>query len=239
MGDTRKIIALSGGKDSTALALALQEFEPDSYTYIANPTGNELPPMLDHLKWLEKKLGHLHRVGDGRTFEELIYDQKAIPNDRMRFCTRILKIEPTERFLAQFDDPILYVGLRADEPSRQGMYGVRCRFPLQEWGWGLREVKQFLREKGVRIPKRTDCAWCFNQQIGEWWNLWRTYPDLWKRGEKIERDIGHTFRSPTSDTWPTSLRELRRCFEKGHRPKKALRQSLLDLEAERCRVCTM
>lgn len=37
------VVALSGGKDSTAMALRLREVEPREYTYICTPTGNELP----------------------------------------------------------------------------------------------------------------------------------------------------------------------------------------------------
>lgn len=40
------VVALSGGKDSTAMALRLRELNPDiDYTYSCTPTGNELPEM--------------------------------------------------------------------------------------------------------------------------------------------------------------------------------------------------
>ena len=38
----KHIIGLSGGKDSTALALRLAEIEPRDYEYICNETGNDL-----------------------------------------------------------------------------------------------------------------------------------------------------------------------------------------------------
>ena len=230
-----KIIALSGGKDSTALALALQEYEPGDYKIIANPTGNELPEMDRHLESLEGVLGqHIHRVGCGLTFEELIYEQQMIPNFWARFCTRILKIEPTQEFLRQFENPVLHVGLRADEESRGGAdYGVQCRFPFREWGWNLSDVWAYLRRRNVTIPRRTDCAWCFYQRIDEWWSLWRHYPRMWRRGESIERDIGHTFRKPDQDTWPAAMEELAQCFRRGHVPRRAPnRPRLLD-----CAVC--
>lgn len=229
-----KIVAVSGGKDSTALALALQEFEPDDYVFIANPTGNELPEMIEHLEWLRGKLGHLHIVGDGRTFEQLIYDEKMIPNFRARFCTRILKIEPTQYFIEQFDNPVLYVGLRADEKARSGIYGVKSRLPFHEWKWGLHDVWQFLNKRGVTIPARTDCAWCFFQRMDEWWSLWRYYPKLWKQGERIEKDLNATFRTPNKDKWPTAMKDMRKIFSKGHAPRKApLQRSLV------CAACRL
>ena len=44
----KHVIGLSGGKDSTALALRLAEIEPRDYEYICNETGNELPEMQAH-----------------------------------------------------------------------------------------------------------------------------------------------------------------------------------------------
>ena len=51
------VVALSGGKDSTCLAMALAEREPRDYTYVCTPTGDELPDMLTHWWKLEGILG--------------------------------------------------------------------------------------------------------------------------------------------------------------------------------------
>jgi 3'-phosphoadenosine 5'-phosphosulfate sulfotransferase (PAPS reductase)/FAD synthetase len=53
----RHIVGLSGGKDSTAMALRLAEVEPRDYEFICTPTGNELPQMLAHWAKLEALLG--------------------------------------------------------------------------------------------------------------------------------------------------------------------------------------
>ena len=53
----RLIVALSGGKDSTAMALRLAEIEPAAYTYVITPTGNELPEMFAHWRRLGELLG--------------------------------------------------------------------------------------------------------------------------------------------------------------------------------------
>ena len=58
MNEPRHIVGLSGGKDSTALALALAQFFPGpKYEFICTPTGNELPVMLGHWRNLEVLLG--------------------------------------------------------------------------------------------------------------------------------------------------------------------------------------
>jgi 3'-phosphoadenosine 5'-phosphosulfate sulfotransferase (PAPS reductase)/FAD synthetase len=235
---------LSGGKDSTALALRLAEVEPREYEYVITPTGNELPEMLAHWKTISGLLGQpLKVLTCGKSLQRLIRDQRMIPNFRARWCTRILKIEVAEQYLCSVAPAVSYVGLRADEEARVGMYGeiegVTKRYPLREWGWGLADVLHYLDSKGVTIPARTDCAWCFFQRIGEWWNLWRDHPAIFAQGEQIENEVGHTFRTPGKDSWPTSLTDLRLKFEAGDRPRHAGQINLLDERAGMCRACSM
>lgn len=232
------IVALSGGKDSTALALRLAEVEPREYVYLCTPTGNELPEMLAHWDKLEALLGTpLTRVTNG-TLLSLIEEFDALPNWRQRWCTRRLKIEPALAFVKTHQPAVLYVGLRADEEEREGIYSrdVTCRFPLREWGWGLEEVRGYLRQRGVSIPARTDCAWCYGQRLAEWRQLWEKHPDQYAAAEQLEERTGHTFRSPGRDSQPAALKDLRLRF--------ALQPSLPMLEPDEdevisCRVCRL
>src|SRR5262245_26337796 len=109
----RHVVALSGGKDSTALALRLAEIEPRDYDYLITPTGNELPPMLDHWNNLERILGkQLIRVRASLDLLGLITFFNALPSFRARWCTRMLKIEPTIAWIENHSPVLLYVGLR-------------------------------------------------------------------------------------------------------------------------------
>ena len=239
------IICLSGGKDSTAVALRLAEVEPREYEYLITPTGNELPPMIDHWKRLADLLGKPLTVRtSGASLMSAIRSQAMIPNHRARWCTRILKIQVAEQYLCARAPAVSYVGLRADEGERVGMYGeiegVTKRYPLREWGWKMRDVLGYLETKSMSIPSRTDCALCFYQRIGEWWNLWRDYPDHFRAGEAIEAEIGHTFRSDGRDSWPAALADLRLEFERGKRPANAGQLGLFDDRGgEMCRACSM
>ena len=47
------VVGLSGGKDSTALALYLKENTTCNYIYLCTPTGDELPEMENHWGHLE------------------------------------------------------------------------------------------------------------------------------------------------------------------------------------------
>lgn len=262
------IVALSGGKDSTAMALRLAEVEPQSFVYVCTPTGNELPEMFQHWQTLSKLLGATIWPIMGGTLESVCLDQKMIPNYRARFCTRLLKIAPYKAWLLTQSPAVSYVGLRADEESRSGIdYGgdikalapnsVKQRFPLQEWSWGISEVFQYLEARGVHIPQRTDCAACFYQTIGEWWTLWHEHLDQFKWAEEMESKIGHTWRSrKITDGQPIYASKGRFSYEASHRDSwpawlKDMRQLFeagyrprgagqMDLlRAATCRVCTL
>lgn len=239
MSDLTHIVALSGGKDSTALALRLAETEPRDYLYLITPTGDELPEMLAHWERLEVLLGKpMTRVTNG-TLRSLIEGFGALPNWRQRWCTRRLKIEPALAFVKAHQPALLYVGLRADEEERQGIYSsdVQCRFPLREWGWGLEEVKRYLRERNVSIPARTDCARCYGQRLSEWRRLWEKHPAIYADAEQMEEATGHTFRSPGRDSHPASLKELRQRFEM--QPTLPMFEDGEEEEVSACRVCRL
>lgn len=257
----RHIIALSGGKDSTALALRLSEVEPENYLYVITPTGDELPEMFEHwhklsvllnaplissvdfTKQPHLKNSHMIVCSSGSSLRGLIRKQRMLPNHRARWCTRMLKIEPYKQFLCTVAPAVSHVGLRADEPERiGGLYseisGITQRYPLREWGWGIKEVLQYLDVRGLDIPKRTDCARCFFQRIGEWWLLWKDHPDIYQSAIEDEESTGHTFRNANRDSWPASLTELRNKFESGSIPRGSAQLNLFDRK-DMCRTCSM
>lgn len=250
------VVALSGGKDSTCLALWLKENEPRDYQFVWTPTGNELPEMLDHIIKLRDLLGApILPVTMGRGLGEQIKRERMLPNNRARWCTRKLKLAPYYDYLAKVAPATSYVGLRADESERQGMIfpepdGITLRFPLREAGFSEADVWDYLDARGVTIPARTDCAWCYHQTLGEWWRLWKLHPDLWAEGEAMEAHISElhgkpcTFRNDSRDTWPASMAGLRAEFEKGRVPPRTVQQ--IDMfHGERrqmtgaCRVCSL
>jgi len=234
------------------MALRLREIEPRDYTYLITPTGNELPEMVDHWKRIAEMLETPLTVISRKSLQGIIRDNNMIPNFRARFCTRILKLEPFKAYLLKNMPAVGYVGLRADEAEREGVsyqeeeiqQGLTQRFPLSEWGWGIRDVMGYLNGKGVSIPRRTDCALCFFQRIGEWWNMWRDHPDYFQEGIDIEESMGYTFRTPGKDTWPIELKNMRRAFDEGYVPQGASTQDDLFEEKDRiaeakCRMCSI
>ena len=199
---TRHIMLLSGGKDSTALALYMRDKEPEiDFEYLFCDTHKELPETYEYLARIEAYLGKpVTRLSSGageRGFDHFLKIYGGyLPAPNMRWCTRQLKIEPLERHVG--DDPVvMYVGIRADE-HRSGYIStkenIRPVFPFREDGVNKADVFRILEESGVGIPKyyewrsRSGCYFCFFQQRAEWVRLKQRHPDLFELAKKYEKE---------------------------------------------------
>lgn len=232
-----QVVAFSGGKDSTALALRMAELGED-FELLFTPTGNELPELEEHILDIVGRVGRLLILPPNRSLAQWIEHYEALPNWRQRWCTRQIKIVPCIAYLKAHPGSVLCVGLRADEMERSGLYGeyAQYRYPLREWGWNIKDVQQYLRDKNIQVPARTDCAVCPFQRLSEWWALWKEHPEAYAQGERWEAQTSHTFRSRGRDTWPAALSDLRKRFEAGEVPRRRLQQ-VAGAEEQACRVC--
>jgi PP-loop superfamily ATP-utilizing enzyme len=239
----KSICAFSGGKDSTSLALRLADLGED-FELFFTPTSRELPECIEHIHRVRELTGKELVIRKAKLdLDELIADFEALPNQRMRWCTRMLKIEPAKAYLLEHPGSTLLVGLRADEEERAGLWGdyATYRYPLREWGWGIDQVYGYLDARGVTVPDRTDCDYCYEQRLSEWWKLWRNHPDRWAHAVSLEKLTGHTFRSAVRDTWPAALEDLGREFAAGKTPRGIIALPLFDDYDEpkrKCRVCS-
>jgi Phosphoadenosine phosphosulfate reductase family len=231
--------AISGGKDSVAMAVLLKETHPEiDFKWVCTPTGNEPPEWFQHMKNLRDIIGPITPIMYPGGLAALIKEYGALPNWRQRWCTRVLKIEPFAAFLIRHSPAIFFVGLRADEEIREGgdyrkVPNVEMVFPLRDAGMGLADVLAFNAERGIIIPRRTDCMVCFFQRLIEWWELWFFHTEAFLQGETWEAETGYTFRSPGRDTQPTALKDLRAKFETGWIPHDT-RDPVKEMQ---CRVC--
>lgn len=111
-GETRLVVAFSGGKDSTAMALRLHELGKP-FRMIHTATGNELPEVREHVIRVAEETGADLIDLDAPTLEQLITEQQCLPSWRMRWCTRMIKIEPCAEWLRLNQNVRLAVGLRS------------------------------------------------------------------------------------------------------------------------------
>lgn len=195
----RHILSLSGGKDSTALAIYMRDRIND-IEYVFCDTEKELPETYDYLKKLEVYLGKpiTYLKHDGRGFDELLATRRGfLPSPQVRWCTELLKIKPFEKYLGD-DICYSYIGIRADELHRKGYISTKPNitphYPFIEDGIRKEDVIRILDESGLGLPEyyqwrsRSGCYFCFFQQKVEWVGLLENHPDLFELSKTYERE---------------------------------------------------
>lgn len=193
----RHIVSLSGGKDSTALAIYLRDRIPN-LEYVFCDTGEELPETYEYLKKLEAVLGKaIIKLNPERPFKHYLEIYRGVlPDAKTRWCTRKLKIEPFERFVGE-DLVYNYIGIRADEPHRKGYISTKPniipKYPFVENGITREDVFRILEESGIGLPEyyewrsRSGCYFCFFQQRIEWLGLAMRHPDRFQQALQMEK----------------------------------------------------
>lgn len=195
----RHICGISGGKDSSALAVYMRDRVPEMEYFFCD-TGAELPETYEYLDKLETALGKpITRLNARKGFDHwfTVY-RGALPSPQMRWCTKKMKIEPLEEWIG--DNPaVSYVAIRADESSRKGYVStkpnIKAVFPFIEDDVTHDGVLQILDEAGIGLPgyyawrTRSGCYFCFYQRKAEWVGLADRHPDLWDRSVAIEQKV--------------------------------------------------
>ncbi|MDB5343260.1 MAG: phosphoadenosine phosphosulfate reductase [Schlesneria sp.] len=194
----RHILSLSGGKDSTALAIYLRDRISDM-EYVFCDTQKELKETYDYLDKIEAYLGKpVIRLCDERGFDHwLDVFGGFLPSSQMRWCTKILKIKPFEKYVGE-DDVLMYVGIRADENRLayvSAKPNIKPVYPFKEDGIVRDDVIRILEET-IGLPEyyswrtRSGCYFCFFQRKAEWVGLLEQHPDLYKMAMQYEKPDG-------------------------------------------------
>jgi 3'-phosphoadenosine 5'-phosphosulfate sulfotransferase (PAPS reductase)/FAD synthetase len=195
----RHILALSGGKDSSALAVYMRGKIPN-VEYVFCDTEKELDETYEYLLKLEaflgKKIHHL-KYSSGYGFDEILKIKNGfLPSPKFRWCTEVLKLKPYEDYMG--NDPVVsYVGIRADELHRMGYItanpNVKTVFPFKDNNIRREDVMRILKEAGLGLPRyyewrsRSGCYFCFFQQKREWVGLLENHPNLFEKAKSYEK----------------------------------------------------
>jgi 3'-phosphoadenosine 5'-phosphosulfate sulfotransferase (PAPS reductase)/FAD synthetase len=193
----RHILGLSGGKDSTALALYLKDRVPD-IEYFFCDTHKELPETYAYLKKIEILLGkQITFLEPERGFDHWLSVYGGfLPSPQARWCTKQLKIIPLEKFIGE-DETISYIAIRADE-DRAGYISTKTNikpvFPFMKEGLVKRDIFRIIEESGIGMPayykwrSRSGCYFCFFQRKIEWVRLYEIHPDLFEKSVIYEQE---------------------------------------------------
>ncbi|QEP42416.1 phosphoadenosine phosphosulfate reductase [Ectothiorhodospiraceae bacterium BW-2] len=255
----RHLLGLSGGKDSSALAIYMRDRVPEMEYFFAD-TGAELPETLEFIDMLEDFLGKpIVKINAERDFNYYFdLNENFLPTNKSRWCTQKLKIEPFEEYVGD-DTAITYVGIRADEPHRKGYISTKsnisARYPFIEDGLKKEDIVDILKKSGIGLPKyydwrsRSGCYFCFFQRKEEWVGLYDNHPKLFEKAmeyEQFHKDKGRSY------TWSQGeyLEDLiKRRDEIEAKAKKNREKELLvkkkklinnlDDDNEGCLICTL
>ncbi len=194
--EVRHILGLSGGKDSTALAILLHKEFPQMEYFFCD-THKELPETYEYLDRIEARLGiKIQRLSEERGFDHWLDVYGGfLPSPNSRWCTKQMKIIPLEKFIGD-DEAVSYVGIRADE-NRDGYVSTKPNitpvFPFKEQGLVKADILRLLEDSGIGLPdyyrwrSRSGCFFCFFQRKYEWVMLAQEHPDMFAEAVRYEQ----------------------------------------------------
>lgn len=201
--DTKFVIPVSGGADSTAMAILLCTLFPNvNWELIFTDTGAEESALEEGLQRLETYVGRkIRRINAEKNLWELIEGFGFyLPGADSRYCTRELKLKPFKAYLKTLSNTgerFFFVGLRADEPSRVGfdIEGSETVFPFRELGLVREDIFAILSGT-IGIPTyyrrrtRSGCTCCPFQRKAELVGLLQEQPAAYAKGMQYEKLSG-------------------------------------------------
>lgn len=197
------IIPVSGGADSSYLAILLHALFPEvPWRLVFTDTGTaenpvEEPEVYTALDRLEVYLGKkIERLMPEKGLFEIIEQYGGfLPGHQSRYCTRMLKKVPFERWLKQFAgvDKFVFVGIRADEAGRVAfdLAETETIMPFVQMGLTREDIFRGL-EATVGIPAmyrrrtRSGCFMCPFQRRSELVGLLQEKPTEFLKAEGCE-----------------------------------------------------
>ncbi|MBU2765459.1 phosphoadenosine phosphosulfate reductase family protein [Acidithiobacillus ferrivorans] len=201
VGDTY-VIPVSGGADSAALAVFLvQRFPETPWKLVFTDTLHEPPSTYESLDRLESYLGiSITRIMPAKGLFALIAGFNGfLPSGQDRYCTRILKTEPFEKWVKSIRHGAeaiwSFVGIRADE-ERTGLISrldfIQTVMPFSELGMVRQDIYDILAGS-IGIPglyrdkTRSGCQTCPFQRKSEVMALARREPQVFLEGARMEK----------------------------------------------------
>lgn len=237
-------VSFSGGKDSTAMLLRMIELGEHIDEVINIDTGMEFPAMYDHIERVRRIVedhGITYTTLRGEHTYEYYLLEVPIKSEKYgdhhgygwtsvncRWCTQLLKLKPLAQHLKDLRDGynvIECIGLACDETkrlSRTHNTNKNHRHPLVEWGWSESDALEYCRNLGFDwgglydLFNRVSCWCCPLASISELRKLWKHYPELWKKLEEWETQMGRPDTGKRGAYWfkdKTTVFDLSKRFE--------------------------
>lgn len=193
----KNYLSFGAGVNSVALYLLMEkmglEFEaifvnhgadwPETYAYLDYFVATGRPVTVLRPAYF--------RADMGKTYNNLFdysWDYQMVPSMMARWCTRMFKIVPVEKYI---EIPcFMHLGIDAGEAKRAKLNskkGVESRWLLIENDIDREGCEQMILSAGLVIPPKSGCWFCPFQRTQQWKKLRRTHPDLFCKAQKLEQ----------------------------------------------------
>lgn len=211
---------LSSGKMSAyTCKLMIDEVGPENSTLIFTDTNWEHPDNYRFLKELVDYFGvhflHLKEYENENPLT-LAWKKKALPSNRMPFCSELLKFRPLKKYVQSLGEPVtVWWGIDATEAHRTERIisnwdkNVKAetyhRFPLIEKATPTEKVVAWLEDIGIEPPimykmgfTHANCfGGCVRAGHYQWKHLYKVWPERFEYvaalEEKWRQDFGKDY----------------------------------------------
>jgi len=224
----RHIVCLSGGIASAWVAKWAKENLSGAIVYYFNDTGWEHPDLHRFLGDISQALSiSITHDTDGRTPEDVFYDQRMLANNRVPLCSKVLKAQRLQKYARPGD--VCYFGIDCQEAHRairisQIYAGLRvdCRFPLIETMTEKSTARAEILALGIPEPElyrlgfaHNNCSGgCVRAGVRQWAKLYRLLPAVFADRERVEAEVSLFLGKRVTYMKDESLKELRSRIDK-------------------------
>lgn len=224
-------INVSGGKDSTALAIWSLETGLADCRYVFADTQHEHPITYEYLTYLEDRLGiKIERVQSEGMLNLCIRKQR-FPSVKARFCTEQLKVIPLARYMDEAEEHDgdhphqVFVGIRAEEsPARAKMPETifsNVKYPPRRTSYQLRhhplldmytgDVFALMKRHNIEPNplykmgmSRVGCFPCIMARQPELKKICKNFPETIDKLEDWEKQVAAASKQGAGTWIPTS-----------------------------------
>lgn len=259
----KHVVMMSGGIGSWAAGKrVVAEHGADNTTLLFTDTKFEDEDTYRFLDDAAQNIGaDLIKIADGRDIWRVFEDAKFLANSRVDICSRVLKRELADKWIAENFTPdtvTVYVGIDWTEIHRYERLAPRklpwiykaplCEAPyltkmeLHAWAEAEGLKKQRLYEMGM--PHANCGGGCVKAGVAHWRKLYQQWPERYALWERKEQELYRRLpnakpflkKSDNGEMHYLSLRELRRDYLEPEADGEACQIDLFDFGGCGCFV---
>lgn len=187
-------LSYGGGVNSTALMLLLKEWGIN-FEAVFVDHGGDFPGTYEYVNYIQDQgfpITILKPQIEGYSdLYQYCLDKGLIPSRRFRWCTDKFKMRPMHKY---FKRPAqVYMGIDWEERHRikefDAIYNpknITYYYPLYEENYTRQDCKSLIKEKGLKVPIKSCCFFCFNQRKSQIRKMYSEHRELYDKVRALE-----------------------------------------------------